>query len=218
MEVILIGNTWASERTCALAAAACTGSVNAEKSLDGALASGHESVLEHAQFTFEVNDVSRVLLAQLTRHRLASYSVESQRYVKGHRQVVMPHSVFENKRLRDKFWKIQAETHEFYDECLAEGIEAEDARYALMQGTTTRLVFSMNARELRHFLSLRQCNRAQWEIRELADRMAELLKQAAPTLFKDAGPGCVRGHCPEKKMCCKNPRMDLMTGGKKHHE
>lgn len=86
------------------------------------------------------------------------------------------------------------------------GVPAEDARYILPQGITTKLYMTMNARELRHFFSLRCCTRAQWEIRALADEMLRLCKEVAPALFEDAGPGCVRGKCPEGEKSCGHPR------------
>lgn len=174
------------------------------------VASGHLSVLEHASFSFAVEGVSRVLLAQLTRHRIASFSVQSQRYVskaKGFDYVIPPSiralgedAVMEYNR--------QMETmHEWYrtwQERLGAGGESanQDARFVLPGACETRLILTMNARELLHFFSLRCCARAQWEIRALADRMLALACQTAPALFETAGPPCVRGACPEGKRGC----------------
>jgi thymidylate synthase (FAD) len=165
-------------------------------------------VLEHAVFTFRVEGVSRVTLAQLTRHRLASFSVQSQRYVKlEDPELVVPDSI------RTSAFAAEAESSmrymlNLYHRMVEAGIPAEDARYITPQAVPTSLIVTMNARELRHFFSLRCCNRAQWEIRKLADEMLKLCRKAAPTLFENAGPGCIRGNCPEKRSC-GNPRSKL---------
>lgn len=178
------------------AAATCTGSSKPEKALKHSLGSGHESVAEHANFTFKIEGVSRVLLAQLTRHRIASFSVKSQRYCKVDEGFYIPES------LRDSLtYKLAVRSaFDAYRYMLNEGIPEEDARYVLPQCCFTDLVVTMNARELRHFFKLRCCNRAQSEIRELADRMYLLVKNYV--LFEDCGPGCVcDGMCPEKRPC-----------------
>ena len=149
------------------------------------MAMGHESVLEHASFTFAVEGVSRVLLAQLTRHRIASFSVQSQRYVsyeKGFGYIIPP--------------RIAA----------GEGGN-EDARFVLPGACETRLIMTMNVRELRHFFSLRMCERAQWEIRALATEMHRRCMEIAPLLFADAGPGCLRGVCPEGEKTCGKAKV-----------
>lgn len=205
MNVELRRYTLAAEDICGEAAAMCTGSDEYDKALRGALASGHETVIEHAAFTFRVEGVSRVLLAQLTRHRLASYSVQSQRYCGVHLEYVMPQTVVETG------WRCDYETQMeqsfyLYQRMVEGGVPEEDARYVIPQGFACCIIVTMNARELLHLFSLRCCNRAQWEIRELADRMLRLCKEAAPGLFEQAGPGCVRGRCPEGKRGCKKPR------------
>jgi thymidylate synthase ThyX len=130
-------------------------------------------------FTFEVEDISRVTLAQLTRHRLASYEVESQRYTdNGKRPVAVPPSIAANGELDAKFLRLVQMSREFYEEATAAGVPREDARFAALEGTCTRLVMTMNARELRHFFALRCCNRAQWEIRRMADMMLDDWKVA----------------------------------------
>lgn len=188
------------------AAALCTGYTGDPlDALRGALRSGHESVVEHATFTFHVSGVSRVLLAQLTRHRLASFSVQSQRYCGANLDTVMPDSMV-HPELVDDIITAKRVVEDLYTKARSLGVEDEDARYFTFQAGKTALMMTMNARELRHFASLRCCNRAQWEIRELADEMLRLAKEVAPVIFADAGPGCVRGHCPEGKKCCGKPR------------
>lgn len=207
MDVKLIRYTTETEALCGEAAAICTDYDDYDKALRGALSCGHESVVEHASFTFRIEGVSRVLLAQLTRHRLASFSVESQRYVKNSgRNAVVPPTIAANKKMAARYESLLREAAMFYEDCLSECIPAEDARYGFLQGGATQLVMTMNARELKHFFALRCCNRAQWEIRALADEMLRQCKNVAPALFDKAGPGCVRGKCPEGKRGCRNPR------------
>ena len=208
MNVYLIGQTLNPVTVCGEAAATCTASDDYFGALRGAMAAGHMSVVEHACFTFRIEGVSRVLLAQLTRHRLASFSVESQRYVKGSGlTAIVPDAIAADPGLAERFEQLQYATTMFYNECLARGIEAEDARYGLLQGGTTNLVMTMNVRELRHFLSLRCCNRAQWEIRHLADRILQLCMEAAPDVFRGAGCACMQGKpCPEGRKSCGRPR------------
>ena len=201
MRVELIAYTPTASGVCCDAAAICTASENGYRSLQHSMASGHESVLEHAVFTFRVEDISRVTLAQLTRHRLASFSVQSQRYVKlEDPELVVPDSI------RTSAFAAEAESSMrymlyLYHRMVEAGIPAEDARYITPQAVPTSLIVTMNARELRHFFSLRCCNRAQWEIRKLANEMLKLCKKEAPILFENAGPGCIRGKCPEKRSC-----------------
>lgn len=201
MRVELIAYTPTASGVCCDAAAICTASENGYRSLQHSLASGHESVLEHAVFTFRVEGISRVTLAQLTRHRLASFSVQSQRYVKlEDPELVVPESI------RTSAFAAEAESSmrymlNLYHRMVEAGIPAEDARYITPQAVPTSLIVTMNARELQHFFSLRCCNRAQWEIRKLAEEMLKLCKKEAPILFENAGPGCIRGKCPEKRPC-----------------
>ena len=189
---------------------------------------GHESPLEHISFTFGIEGVSRALLAQITRHRIASYSVQSQRYVnmKDFKFVIPPAiaSDIDAKSIFLDAMKTQAEDYmalcelltedhmeRFLDEGLtekeakakAEKLANEDARFILPNACETKMVVTMNARSLQHFFALRLCNRAQWEIRELAEKMLALVYPIAPSIFKNAGPGCVSaGHCTEGRMCC----------------
>lgn len=205
MNVTLIRHTPEPDKLCGEAAAMCTGytgdPINA---LHGALESGHESVAEHACFTFRIEGVSRVLLAQLTRHRLASFSVQSQRYCGANPDFVLPFSLADAE-LVDEIVAARRAVERLYNKAVALGKPAEDARYFTFQAGVTSLIMTMNARELRHFFSLRCCNRAQWEIRDLAWRMLEEVRVVAPALFENAGPGCVRGACPEGKRSCGKP-------------
>ena len=199
-----------SPDVCYIAAKMCYGAEKGRKALMSAIDSGHESLLEHETFTFHVEGVSRVLLAQLTRHRLASYSVRSQRYCGVDDDFILPETV-RDSGLLERVLEVEKEVKELYRDLLWRGVPAEDARYFTFQAGTTELVMTMNIRELRHFLSLRCCNRAQWEIRNLADEILRLCREAAPDLFRDAGPGCVRNACPEGKRSCGNPRKELIV-------
>ena len=179
--------------------------------LDSLTAMGHLSVMEHAVFTFGVEGVSRALLAQLTRHRIASFSVQSQRYVrpgsKGFDYIVPPAIEELGEDAVREFDDQMAQMQKWYDgwqEKLGANGEStnEDARFVLPNAASTRLIVTMNARELLHFFSLRCCNRAQWEIRAMAWEMLRQATKAAPHLFKSAGPACLRGACPEGAKCC----------------
>lgn len=205
MKVTLIRFTPEPDKLCGEAAAICTGYTGDPlKAMRGALDSGHESVAEHASFTFRVEGVSRVLLAQLTRHRIASYSVQSWRYCGANLDVVIPDSMADPD-LVDEIVEVRRAVEKLYDKAISLGKPAEDARYFTLQGGVTSLIVTMNARELLHFFELRCCNRAQWEIRELARRMLAECSVVTPELFKDAGPGCLRGPCPEGKRSCGRP-------------
>lgn len=203
MTVLLMSHTDKPDLLCGRAAALCTGYTgDPVKALKGAMASGHESVAEHASFTFAVEGVSRVLLAQLTRHRMASYSVQSQRYCGADPEdVILPESLVD-KQYQPGAQMLLTRLGAMYEAMISEGVPEEDARYILPQGITTRLMMTANARELRHFFALRCCSRAQAEIRQLADEMLRQCREVAPVLFADAGPGCVRGHCPEGSRSC----------------
>lgn len=183
---------------------------------------GHESVFEHASFTFGIEGVSRTLLAQITRHRLASFSVQSQRYceLSGGFPYVTPPRIAALGEEAVKRYDTQMEMiGRWYDDWMAALGEdgAEDARFVLPGACETRMIMTMNVRELRHFFSLRCCNRAQWEIRALADEMLRQCYEIAPVLFDDAGPGCVRGACPEGDKFCGHGRafeLDELIGRK----
>lgn len=210
MNVELVSWPWMEEDAlCGMAAAECTGAKDHEKALASAMRSGHESVLEHAAFTFRVEGVSRALLAQVTRHRLASFSVRSQRYIDmADMPVVIPESIEADPDLLDGYMDIVEDIREFYHRAVDAGVPKEDARYITPQAAVTGFVVTMNARELRHMFRMRCCNRAQWEIRQMADQMLRLVKKKAPALFEDAGPGCVQGECPEGRKCCGHPRKE----------
>ncbi len=175
-----------------------------EKLLAKILQIGHYSVLEHAAFTFGIEGVSRACSHQLVRHRIASFSQQSQRYVSYDEPfaAVTPASIAQNPELSVRFERHMAETHLLYRDLIAADIPAEDARFVLPNAASTKLVMTMNARELHHFFALRCCLRAQWEIRAMAKEMLCLVRHAAPLLFAEAGPGCLRGACPEGKMTC----------------
>lgn len=213
MYVKLLSHPQFPTHLASMAAAICTDATDYGKALMGALGAGHESVLEHVNFTFQVEGVSRVLLAQLTRHRIASYSVQSQRYVSlesGFGYVVPPSIIALGEEAEKEYHDQMRQMHKWYKQWQKK-LEAagkkgnEDARFVLPGACETKLIFTMNARELRHFFSLRCCSRAQWEIRELATKMLDLCSEVAPKLFDGAGPGCARGKCPEGKLSCGRP-------------
>lgn len=206
MKVTLKRWTAEPDLICGEAAALCYNGKNPLKSLQVAMNGGHESVLEHVSFTFLIEDVSRVLLAQMTRHRLASYSVQSQRYCGADpMDVVIPQTIID-KRFAGSIKALLRHADDVYKAMVMEGVPEEDARYFTFQAGKTRKMVTMNARELRHFFSLRCCERAQWEIRQLAEEMLRQCKEVAPALFADAGPGCVRGKCPEGAKSCGRSR------------
>ncbi len=176
---------------------------------------GHVTIIEHASFTFAVEGVSRSLLAQITRHRLASFSVQSQRYVgetaarneDGVFDYIVPPRIAElGPEKAAEFARQMAQIQEWYDgwvRDLGGSRDAfEDARFVLPNAAETKFVLTMNARELLHFFTLRCCERAQWEIRALAEQMLFLVRPIAPAFFADAGPACLRGPCPEGKLNC----------------
>jgi thymidylate synthase (FAD) len=169
------------------------------------LSMGHASVLEHVTLTYGVEGISRAASHQLVRHRIASYSQQSQRYVAAEFGYVTPPTVSGSRSLRREYGRHMAACSRLYGKMLRAGVPPEDARFVLPNATETKILITMNARELRHFFALRTCRRAQWEIREMAMRMLSVAKGEAPLLFEDAGPGCVRGRCPEGKMTCGKP-------------
>ena len=237
--VTLIRYTPAPEELVALAGKLCYSPATLEDLAEGVAENdqtkylkkltdlGHFSPIEHASFTFGIEGVSRALLAQITRHRIASFSVQSQRYVAlgGEDQdfdYIVPPAIEALGEEEAAEFRRQMETMDkWYQEWRVKlgGGKAsnEDARFVLPNAAATRIIMTMNARELIHFLGLRCCNRAQWEIREVAWRMLELAYEAAPSLFRTAGPGCLSGKCPEGKMTCGKmaeirERHDKMTG------
>jgi thymidylate synthase (FAD) len=168
---------------------------------------GHFSALEHAVFGFGIEGVSRALTHQLVRHRLASYSQQSQRYVRfQHLEYVVPPSIQAHSGLAAEYQQTMDKLAALYQTCLEQGIAAEDARYLLPNACETKIVVTMNARELRHFFQLRCCQRAQWEIRLLADAMLQCVRPLAPNVFAGTGPACVSGACSEGSMSCGRQR------------
>ncbi len=239
MKVKLIAYTPDPERTIAAAAKTCYSATDVDSILDGLTEEktrsflqmlgdvGHESPIEHASFTFAIEGVSRSLLAQITRHRMASFSVQSQRYVKEKGfEYVMPHEIEKIPEAMEIFKKAMEEDQRHYEELTAilaekhyaaflkqgqaektarrnaEKKAIEDARFVLPNACATKMVMTANARSLKNFFRLRCCNRAQWEIRELAEEMYRLVYAVAPNLFAGFGPACIQGPCPEGKMCC----------------
>mgnify|MGYP001045581071 CR=1 FL=1 len=219
MKVNLIKYTPEPEKMIAVAARLCYSPVGVdelenelsdkdiEKLVKFVIKSGHHSTVEHINFTFAVEGVSRALTHQLVRHRIASYSQQSQRYIKfrDNLKYITPPSLKKDRDIREKYDSLILSIHNLYMEMLDSGIESEDARYILPNALETKIIVSMNARELLHFFSVRCCNRAQWEIRELAIRMLKLVKKVAPLVFQKAGPNCLRGPCREGKFSCGNP-------------
>lgn len=228
LKVSILSFTPEPEATVALSARLCYSPVGIEqlretlsqeekeKLINLLRESGHLSPFEHASFTFAVEGISRACSHQLVRHRIASYSQQSQRYVskKSGFDFIIPPLIKKDRILKKIFIESMKKSHENYckllDELEKRGIKGElakqDARFVLPNAAETKIVITMNARELLHFFTVRCCNRAQWEIRELATQMLKLVKQIAPLLFKDAGPSCLRGRCPEGKFSCGSMR------------
>jgi len=174
------------------------------------IASGHTSTIEHVSFTFAVSGVSRVLTHELVRHRIASYSQQSQRYINGQNfGFVVPPKISANKEARKIFEATIKDLGKKYEQLIQLGIPKEDARFILPNATDVKMVITMNARALFNFLARRMCNRAQWEIRSLAYAMHRELLKVAPHIFKYAGPTCkTEGICWEGERHCGLPQKD----------
>ena len=237
MKVTLLAHTPMPEKTVAAAAKLCYSPAEIGTVLDGLTEEktagfvemlaeiGHESPIEHASFTFGIEGVSRALLAQITRHRMASFSVQSQRYVSEKQfDYVLPPEIENDAEAREVFERSMARAQEDYDRLSAilsekhklrlmnEGADErtaarkaekqaiEDARFVLPNACETKMIVTMNARSLLNFFRHRCCNRAQWEIRAVADEMLRLVLEVAPHIFANAGPACVSGSCTEGKM------------------
>ena len=215
VHVALISYTPDPERTIAAAARVSVSPVTitelwerlsperADSLLSQLLAAGHLSPFEHASFTFAIEGISRVTSHQLVRHRLASYTQQSQRYVSLKKlDYVTPATISARPELENKYHRVVEAAHELYSQMLEAGLPAEDARYVLPGAVETRLVMSMNARELMHACSLRLCLKAQWEIVGLFEMLkAEVLK-VAPRLGAELNPKCYRlGYCDESVSC-----------------
>ena len=219
MDVRLLYSTPDPERAVAVAARLCYAPVGAAELMDDMgeeaqrrvlrtiLRSGHRSALEHASYTFAIDGVSRALTHQLVRHRLASYNQQSQRYVAfaDEPSFIVPPSVVDDPAALERFNAATDAAFSAYRELVERGVAAEDARYLLPNAMETKIVVTMNMREFLHFLQLRCCKRAQWEIRELALRMLELAEPTAPYVFSDAGAPCRTGPCQEGAMTCGDP-------------
>lgn len=215
MKLQLLAFTPDPERACAVAARLCYRDATVaelsndlqpeeiETLLAKVIENGHFSVLEHASFTFSAEEISRVSTHQLVRHRIASYSQQSQRYSRIKQPgFVTPPAIRSNRETQRVYQDALRFAEKRYQQLLAAGITAEDARYILPQATTSRLIFSMNARELWHFFEIRCCQRAQWEIRTLAFLALDAAKREAPSLFAKAGPACWHGFCMERDYPC----------------
>ena len=219
MLVALLNFTPAPEKTVALAARLCYSDnkiveleekvkgISYEKFLGKILGMGHLSVLEHASFTFGIEGISRATSHQLVRHRIASYSQQSQRYVTmDSPEYVIPPTISGDEERKKRFTNAVEAIFGLYKELVDEGVPAEDARFLLPNAASTKIIVTMNARSLIHFFRLRGCERAQWEIREMAIEMLRLAKKEAPFIFKNSGPACVESGCSEGKMTCGKPK------------
>lgn len=239
LRVKLIEHTPNPEKLVAAAAKLCYSDLSGDEIMDDLtqekaesfinmlMKLGHQSPVEHVSFTFAVEGVSRTLTHQLVRHRIASYSQRSQRYVtEGQLQYIVPPEIKKNpiakklfieameydQRTYDTITDILYRTH--YENLISQGkknnvastsakkMAIEDARYVLPNACETKIMVTMNARSLLHFFKLRCCERAQWEIRQMAYLMLLEVMKVAPGLFRNAGPGCVAGPCPEGALTC----------------
>ena len=244
MKVTLLAHTPDPEKVIAAAAKLCYSNSTietlydkqtpdaVEKFLNMLAEIGHESPIEHCSFTFGIEGVSRALLAQITRHRIASFSVQSQRYVmEKNFTFVTPPEIAANEEASAIFQKSMDDAIDSYRKLTdilkakhkqtfldagieekeadrkAEKMAIEDASFVLPNAADTQMIVTMNARSLMNFFHHRCCNRAQWEIRAVADEMLKLCKEVAPHLFAFAGPSCVKGKCPEGKMTCGKMRQ-----------
>lgn len=240
IKVSLIAHTPDPERVVAAAAKLCYSKTGASNLFEGLTEEktasfldmlsnlGHASPTEHASFTFAIEGVSRALLAQITRHRLASFSVQSQRYVRLEDfNYIIPPEIETDEHSKSLFmWEMTRQANEYLEfvkilqekhkhtfieqgmnekeaDRKASKLANEDARFVLPNACETKMVVTMNARSLNHFFNLRCCNRAQWEVHALADEMLKLVYPIAPHLFASAGSNCVSdGKCPEGNMTC----------------
>lgn len=239
MKVKILSHTPEPDKVISMAAKLCYSSVGVDqieenltpesidKFLNMLITIGHESPLEHVSFTFAVEGISRACSHQIVRHRIGSYSQQSQRYVKLNQfEYIIPQEINEIEEAKVIFVEAMKNDQEVYDRLVdilfekhynnlikfgknekeakrqAEKKAIEDARYVFPNACETKMVFTMNTRSLYNFLNHRCCERAQWEIRNLAIEMLRQLKQVAPVLFKNMGPNCVSGPCPEGNMTC----------------
>jgi thymidylate synthase (FAD) len=165
---------------------------------------GHTSIIEHAFFTFAISDVSRSLTHQLVRHRIASYAQQSQRYVNlKNPNYVIPPKISSNKNMKKAYEETMNIIWKQYNKLLEMNIPSEDSRYVLPNATCTNIIVTMNARSLLNFFELRCCLHAQWEIRKLANKMLNEIREKAPIIFNNAGPTCKsKGYCSENNKDC----------------
>ncbi len=224
LKVILLKHTPDPEETVAMAAKLCYSPSEIEglrqrieardqrAFVQKLMKMGHMSPIEHASFTFAIEGISRACSHQLVRHRLASYSQQSQRYVseEGGFDYIIPPTIKGDEKLKRYFEDFMAAAQEAYDHIVKElnkrRIKGEaanqDARFVLPNACETKIMVTMNARELLHFFRQRCCLRAQWEIRAMAEEMLRIVREVAPTIFSKAGPGCIAGPCPEGEYTC----------------
>lgn len=236
MKVTLLSHTPEPEKLIATAAKLCYSSSDIDHLMEGLtpdkvdsfinmlMEIGHESPIEHVTFTFGIEGISRACSHQLVRHRIASYSQKSQRYVNETQfEYVTPPSIKKRHELRDMFDEKMRDIQKAYTEMkillknalieedgmdpkVAEKAANEDTRFLLPNACCTSIIVTMNIRSLFNFFKHRCCNRAQWEIRAVANEMWQLCMDVAPNIFQHAGPDCVtKGKCPEGKMSCGNP-------------
>ena len=264
IKVTLLTHTPNPEQTVAMAAKLCYSPSGIEDIREGLTEEkttsfinmladlGHASPMEHASFTFGIEGISRACSHQLVRHRIASYSQPSQRYVDGTKfDFVTPPEIMKNEKALKAYneaLEVQAQAYakirdtliagyvrevsdfDGTDEEVIEKFRAEnkkqfsafekkaneDARFILPNASTTKIVCTFNARSLQNFFAHRCCNRAQWEIREVAEQMLLKCLEVAPNLFKNCGPSCLFGPCPEGNMCCgKQKEMRIKYGREK---
>jgi thymidylate synthase (FAD) len=222
LKVTLLSHTNDPERTIVAAVRQCYSALSGKdlwekvtedqkaRLISQIISSGHTSTIEHASFTFAVEGVSRALTHQLVRHRIASYSQKSQRYVKeGGFEYILPPTIAKDEKLTKAYIKELENIQKGYQKMLDAGIPAEDARMLLPNACETKIVVTMNCRSLFNFLEERLCNRAQWEIRMLAGAMLKECRKVAPNVFKYAGPTCVTEKiCWQGKLHCGKPDKD----------
>lgn len=248
MKVELIASTNDPEKVVAAAAKLCYSKKDAanlmenltmesvEKFIEKLASMGHESPFEHVSFTFSISGVSRALLAQITRHRIASYSVRSQRYVnESEFEYITPTSIANNPVANMRYIETMNMIRDAYND-IAEllyndfisaeeekgsnsktdwmKVAQEDARYVLPNAAETKMVITMNARSLFNFFELRCCNRAQKEIRDVAYEMLKICYNIAPNIFKYAGPSCYHGTCKEGGMSCGKAKQTKEKGNR----
>jgi len=224
LKVLLLRNTPNPEETVAMAAKLCYSPADISSLKDKIEAKdqkafveklvkmGHMSPIEHASFTFAIEGISRACSHQLVRHRLASYSQQSQRYVSEEAgfDYIVPPVIKDDREMKKLFVSFMEEAQKTYNDMVKKLNEKkitgetanQDARFLLPNAAETKIMVTMNARELLHFFRQRCCNRAQWEIRRMAEEMLKLVRKAAPTIFHKAGPGCLYSPCPEGDYSC----------------